>query len=97
MSREGRSVRVTDTVRVWLVERAVDSRNLVTLTYATPDGERQLRRQQSASVMAGGGMEATAARDVPPDELAPVAGVDRERYAAEAARMADAHEPDDRV
>lgn len=88
---------MTESVRVWLVEREVDSRNLVTLTYATPDGERLYRRQQSAAVMAGGGIEATAARDVDPADLEPVDDADRERYAAEAARMADSHGPDDPV
>jgi hypothetical protein len=88
---------MSESVRVWLVEREVDSRNLVTLTYATPDGERLFRRQQSAAVMAGGGIDPTAARDVDAADLEPVDEADRERYAAEAARMAEAHAPDEPV
>jgi hypothetical protein len=40
----------------------------------------------------------TAARDVSPDDLEPVNETDRqERYADEARRMADEHDPDDTI
>lgn len=80
--------------RVWLVERAVDSRDLLTLTYATPDGERALTRTLSAHVVD----EVTAARDVDPADLDPVTDEEtRQRYAEEAARMRDRHDPGDVV
>jgi hypothetical protein len=84
-------------VRVWLVDREVDSRDLVTLTYATPDGERVFERVLALAVLnQGGGV--TAARTVDPGRLDAVAAADRrERYAEEAARMADRHAPEDAV
>lgn len=83
------------TVRCWLVERTFDDRNLVTLVYATPDGERYQRRERSAnSLRAGTGV--TAAVDVAPAELEPVADPDtRDRYATEAERVARSHDPDE--
>jgi hypothetical protein len=86
-----------DPVRAWLVERSYDDRNLITLVYATPDGARALRRERSATVMHQQGSRVTAAVDVAPDALSPVDPADRDRYAAEAARMADRHAPDDEV
>jgi len=83
-------------VRCWLVERDVFDEDLVTLVYATPDGERATTLQWSANMVARKGV--TAARDVDPADLDPVDGADRrERYAGEAARMADRHDPDERV
>jgi hypothetical protein len=87
---------MTDTVRVWLVERSYDHRDLITTVYATPAGDRALRLERAATVVdRGSGI--TAARDVAPDALDPVDGDLRDRYAAEAARMADRHDPDERV
>jgi len=87
-----------ESVRVWLVERDVDQRDLVTLTYATPDGERVLRRQHAAATMRTRGMDVTAALTVDPAELEPVADdATRERYAAEATRMATDNDPGDVV
>jgi hypothetical protein len=87
----------TETVRVWLVERSYDDRNLITLVYATPDGARALRRERSATVMQQQGSRVTAAVDVAPDALVPVDEAERERYADEAARMRARHDPDDEV
>lgn len=79
-------------IRCWLVEREYTDRGLVVLAYATPDGERAVRREMSATV-AG---DVTAARDVDAEQLEPVTDPDeRERYAAEASRMADRHDPED--
>lgn len=81
---------------VWLVERDVDSRNLTTLTYATPDGDRAYVRQASLDTLhRQGGV--TAAVDVEDDRLEPVDDEARERYAAEATKMAERHDPDDEV
>jgi hypothetical protein len=86
-----------ETVRAWLVERSYDDRNLITLVYATPDGRRALRTEQSATVMRQRGKEVTAAVDVAPDALTTVDPEDRERYAAEAERMRARHGPDEGV
>lgn len=86
----------TETERAWMVERSYDSRNLVTLVYATPDGERYLQKELSANMLPQ--VATTAAIDVEPDRLADVADDEtRERYAEEAARMADQHDPDEEV
>ena len=89
---------MADPVRLWLVERSYDDRNLITLVYATPDGNRALRKEQAAAVMHQRETTVTAAVDADPNHLVPVDDPDdRERYAAEADRMADAHDPDDPV
>lgn len=82
----------------WLVERDVDSRNLVTLTYATTDGEQVFVRQTSAEMMRQRGSEATAGREVDADRFDEVSDREtKERYASEASRMAANHDPDDEV
>jgi hypothetical protein len=84
---------MTDDVRVWLVGREYTDKGLVTLTYATPDGERALVEQRSAANLG----EVTAAREVAPDRLTPVEAGDRERYAMEVERVADRNDPDDAI
>lgn len=84
------------TTRVWTVERtyARDEHNVV-VTYATLDGERYLRQNRTDRALVD---PTTAAIDVAPDRLEPVADADRrERYAAETRRMADRHDPDEAV
>lgn len=82
--------------RVWLVERSYGDKGLVTLIYATPDGERHVRLQRSATMLRS--TDVTAAREAEPDRLVPVTDPDvRDRYASEAARMRDRHAPDDPV
>lgn len=83
-------------VRCWLVERSYDDRGLVRLVYATPDGERAYRREISSSLLSD--VAVTAAREVEADRLEPVAdAATRERYAAEAARVRENHEPDEEI
>ena len=73
---------------------ARDEHSMV-ITFATPDGERQFRKNRTNRVPVE---PTTAALDVATDPLEPVADPEvRERYAAEAPRMADRHDPDDRV
>ena len=85
----------SDSVRVWLVERDYDDRGVITLVYATTDGDRAHYRGQSATVMRQKGADVTAAVDVGDDDLEPIDDEEtRERYAAEASRMADRHDPD---
>ncbi|WP_458208407.1 hypothetical protein [Haladaptatus sp. NG-SE-30] len=84
----------TDDVRVWLVERTYSDRDLLTLVYSTPDGARYLQKERAGRL----GGETTAAIEVEPDRLSTVEDeTTRERYSAEAARMAKKHEPDDTV
>ena len=81
-----------DGVRVWLVEREYTDKGMMSLVYATPDGTRAWHRQLSATALSGG---VRAARTVDPERLTAVAGADRERYASEAARVAERNDPDD--
>jgi hypothetical protein len=84
------------TVRTWLVEREYGDRNLVTLVYATPDGERALTRQLSSTVLDR--TTVTAARDAAPERLSPVRDADtRERYRREVERVRADHDPDDAI
>ena len=86
---------MADDERVWLVERSYSDKGLVTIVYATTDGERHLRKQLSSNMLAR--TDVTAAEDVDPDRLTPTDPDDRERYAAEASRMAETHDPEDTV
>ena len=85
------------TVRCWLVERDVDTRNTVTIVYATPDGSRYQQRQRSAAALRSGA-EITAAVEIDEDDLTPVSDEEtRERYAAEAQRTAEQNDPDEPI
>lgn len=81
--------------RLWMVERTYDTRNLVTLIYATTDGEQYHQKELSSSILPR--MTVTAAITVFTKNLASVDGETRERYAREATRMAEEHAPDDEV
>jgi hypothetical protein len=86
-----------DTERVWLVERSYGTdEDLVTLVYATTDGERHLTKQLSHRMLRG--RDVTAARNVDADRLETVGDTEtRDRYATEATRMAEGHDPDEIV
>ncbi|MFC5972357.1 hypothetical protein ACFPYI_13530 [Halomarina salina] len=89
-----------DAVRVWLVERTYsdDEQNLIILTYATPDGERDFRKERALTSFSGPGRETTAALDVSPSNLGTVSDEEtRERYATEVERLRETHAPDDSV
>ena len=89
----------TDAVRMWLVERTYsdDEQNMVILTYATPDGERYFRKERALTSFSDA-RDTTAAVDAAASNVGTVGDpADRERYAAEATRMARAHDPDDVV
>ena len=88
---------MSGSVRMWLVERTYsdDEQNMVILTYATPDGERYFRKERALTSFSDV-RDTTAAVDVDPANIGAVTDpIDRERYAAEAERMATAHSPDD--
>lgn len=90
---------MTDTVRVWLVERTYsdDEQNLVILTYATPDGERYFRKERALASFTGD-RETTAALDVSERNLGDVTDPEeRERFAREVGRTAEQYEPDEAI
>jgi len=83
--------------RLWLVERTYDDKGLISIAYATTDGEsvRRIERAPIAVERSGG---VTAAVEAAPEALEPVDDEDlRDRYAAEATRMAERHDPDETV
>jgi hypothetical protein len=89
-----------DTTRVWMVERtfSADSPHILVIVYATPDGEQYLRKERAFNRFGGSAPDVTAALDAAVSDLAPVEDAERrERYAAEADRMRDRHDPDDSV
>ena len=82
-----------DRVRVWLVDRTYTDKGLISIEYATVDGDRFIHRQQSLNAP-----DPAAAIELPAEDLEPVRDPeDRERYRAEATRMAERHDPEDRV
>ncbi|WP_254768655.1 hypothetical protein [Salinilacihabitans rarus] len=86
--------------RVWLVERTYsdDELNLIILVYATEDGTRYHRRERALPSFTGPARETKASLLVPDEALGDVDDPEtRERYAAEATRMASRHGPDDAV
>ena len=86
-------------VVVWLVERTYsdDEQNLIILEYATKDGERYMRKERALTSF-DDVRETTAAIEADDEDLAPVQNDEtRKRYAAEAQRMAEKHEPEDVV
>lgn len=84
----------SDETRVWLVDRGYNNRNLIILQYATLEGDKVYRREVASQALG----PVTAAKDVSPNNLGAVDVPDvRERYAAEAMRMAEEHSPDDTV
>lgn len=82
--------------RLWLVERSYDDRNLISFVYATVDGDYQLRKELSMTLLQRRGPQ-TAAIEAEEDELNMVDEHDRERFATEAQKMAAKHEPDDEI
>ncbi|QLH79140.1 hypothetical protein HZS55_18385 [Halosimplex rubrum] len=89
-----------EAVRAWLVERTYsdDEQNIIILVYATPDGRRYFRKERALTSFTNDVRETTAAVDVPPNNLGEVTDPDeRERYATEAARMAETYDPADTI
>lgn len=84
---------MSDTERVWLVFREYTDKGMLSLVYATVDGERKLTKQRA--MHAG---DPTAAIEADPEDLEPVeAAQDRASYTQEAKRMRNRHDPDDQV
>jgi hypothetical protein len=86
-----------ETIRVWMVERGYTNRDLITLVYATPDGERAMHNERAAATM-GGGSGVSAARDIDPERLEPVEEEETiERYRQEAERTSENYEPNETI
>jgi len=83
--------------RCWLVERSYDDRDLVSLVYASPDGERAVRKEVPMSAIANGSVTVTAAKEIAESNLEPVDDGDVERYRAEGDRVRADHAPDDQI
>ena len=84
----------SDEVRVWLVERGYNDRNLIILEYATPSGDRVFRKEVASQALG----TVTAAKDVSSTNLGVVDDPEvQDRYAAEVKRMKEKHEPEDPV
>lgn len=87
---------MAEDVRLWMVERSYDTRNLITVVYATTDGDRYHRKELSSSMLSH--MDVTAATEISATDLEPIEDEQRrQRYATEATRMAETHAPDDAV
>lgn len=86
---------MSETVQCWLVEREYEHESMVTLVYATIDGKRHVTQQRSTALLMK--KPVTAGIEVDTDRLEAVAETDRERYATEAERVAERHDPDDQL
>jgi len=87
-----------ESVRVWLVERTYgdDEQNMIILTYATPDGRRDFRKERALTSFTGDHRETPVSMAVDPDNLGAVDDAERrERYATEVERMRENHAPTD--
>jgi hypothetical protein len=83
--------------RCWLVERSYDDRDLVSLVYAVPDGDRAVRKEVPMSAIANGSVSVTAAKEVAESNLEPVDDADVARYREEVERVRADNEPDDEI
>lgn len=91
---------MSDKVRVWLVERTYsdDEQNLIILTYATPDGRREYRKERALTSFSGPTRETPVSLEVSPSNLGQVGDdATRERYAAAIERTRTEHDPTDTV
>ncbi len=87
---------MTDSTRVWLVERTYsdDEQNLIIITYATPDGRFEFRKERALTSFTGAARETPVSMDVDGSNLSAVGDEEtRQRYENEAARMAEKYEP----
>jgi hypothetical protein len=87
---------MTDSERVWLVERTYTDRDLVVLIYATPDGTRKLRKELAPTMLQR--TTVTAATDADPSNLEEIDDSETiDRYATEVERVQESHDPDDPI
>jgi hypothetical protein len=86
------------TIRVWLVERTYsdDEQNLIVLTYATPDGHREFRKERALTSFTGASRRTPVSLEIEETNLGVVEDPEtRKWYADEVTRMAEKHEPGD--
>jgi len=87
--------------QVWMVERtySTDAPNIMVITYATTDGSQYLMQERAINQSIRHGVPTiTAAQTVSGADLASTADEEtRQRYATEAQRMRDRHDPGDVV
>jgi hypothetical protein len=79
-----------------MVERTYsdDEQNLIILTYATPDGRHDFRKERALTSFSGDSRATPASLDVETSNLGTVEDPEtRQRYADEAARMAEKYDP----
>ncbi len=84
--------------RVWLVERTYgdDEQNMIILTYATPDGRRDYRKERALPSFTGPGRSTQVSLEVESGNLGTVDDADtRDRYASEVERVRERHDLDD--
>ena len=84
---------------VWLVERTYsdDEQNLIILTYATPDGRREFRKERALTSFSDS-RDTSVSLTVDPSNLGTVDDAEtRERYVLEVERMRAKHDPTDRI
>ncbi|CAI48633.1 uncharacterized protein NP_1084A [Natronomonas pharaonis DSM 2160] len=87
---------MTDTERLWLVEREYGDESLVELVYATPDGSRCRVKHLSVQLLRK--KDVTAAIEVDPEKLDAVRDeATQQRYAEEVQRVRENHDPDETV
>ncbi|SDR26930.1 hypothetical protein [Natronobacterium texcoconense] len=87
---------MTEKIRCWLVERDYDDKGLVTLAYATEDGEYVYRRELAAS--AATGSKVTAAKSIEENQLERVDDEEtRERYVTEVERTSQRYDPNEPI
>ncbi|MFB6198378.1 MAG: hypothetical protein ABEI52_08960 [Halobacteriaceae archaeon] len=88
-----------DEVRVWLVERTYsdDEQNIIITTYATLDGERYYRQERAITSFGQADEGTPISRIVSEANLGDVEPGRKEQYRMEAQRMADKHDPDDKL
>lgn len=90
---------MSERTRVWLVERTYsdDEQNIIILTYATPDGKRDFRKERALTTFTGGS-ETSVSVEVDPGNLGYVDDEEtRARYATEVERVRERYGPDDTV
>ena len=81
----------------WLVERSYNDRDLVTLVYATPDGERAHTKEIPMTAIAHGNVSVTAAKQVDESDLEPVDDETQPRYREEVERVREDYAPGEEI
>lgn len=98
--RTGTSDATSDAARVWLVERTCsdDEQNLIVLTYATPDGRHDFRKERGLTSFSGDQRGTPASLEVDRHNLGDVDDPEtRARYRDEVERVRERYAPDEPI